>query len=96
MENESFFTKVLIILYGVDVIAFSALSTIIYVYTIYYYFVHNGFWAGFISFITPGLSSVVLFFQLLPKEGIFGTLSLLILAFIGTGLIIAIPKFIEK
>lgn len=95
-EKNTFFTKIMIALYGFAAIAFVILSFIVEAYTLYYYFVNDGFWAGIISLCTPVISSVVLFFQLLAVEGITGTFSLLVLGLLITIALITIPMIVDK
>lgn len=95
-KQDTFFTKFMIFLYGIVAIAFGILSSLIEVYTLYYYFSNNGFWAGFISLCTPGISSVVLFFKLLAQEGISGTFPLMVLGFLITSALLVAPKILIK
>ena len=95
-EKNTFSTKIMIALYGFAAIAFVILSFIVEAYTLYYYFVNDGFWAGIISLCTPVISSVVLFFQLLAVEGITGTFSLLVLGLLITIALITIHMIVDK
>ena len=95
-EKNTFSTKIMIALYSFAAIAFVILSFIVETYTLYYYFVNDGFLAGIISLCTPVISSVVLFFQLLAVEGITGTFSLLVLGLLITIALITIPMIVDK
>nr|DAO22405.1 MAG TPA: hypothetical protein [Caudoviricetes sp.] len=97
MKNQNtFFTKIMIALYGLVAIAFAILSFMVEAYTLYYYFTNDGFWAGIISLCTPVISSTILFFQLLAIEGITGTFSLLVLGLLITITLLTIPRILVK
>lgn len=95
-EQNTFFTKIMIVLYGLVAVAFAILSFMVEAYTLYYYFANEGFFAGIISLCTPVISSIILFFQLLAVEGITGTFSLLVLGLLITITLLTIPKILVK
>ena len=77
-------------------IGFSIMSTIIYGYTIYYYAVNNGFGRALLSFFTPIISSIILFFELLAKEGLYNNFNLLLLFFFICLAFMGIGAFLGK
>ena len=95
-EQNTFFTKIMIVLYGLVAVAFAILSFMVEAYTLYYYFANDGFGAGIISLCTPVISSVILFFQLLAIEGITGTFSLLVLGLLITITLLTMPIILVK
>lgn len=71
-------SKIYCFIVGLATVGFSILSSIMYIYTIYYYAVEYGFWQAFLSFITPVFSSIFLFFELIIKEGFMNNFTLLV------------------
>ena len=68
-EGTSLISKILIVICGIAVITFSIMSTVLYIYTIYYYAVDDGFLGAVYGIFLPGFSSVTLFFELILKKG---------------------------
>lgn len=62
----------------IGLLIFSILLGAVYVYTIYYFAVNDGFLVAGISSALPCISSIYLFFVLLFKEGLFNEFALLI------------------
>lgn len=90
---EKIIIRILIVMYGIAVVAFSVLSTVIYIYTIYYYAVADGFWGAVLSFILPGFSSIWLFFELLVNEGLSHIFTIMVLIWIISVIILIMPSF---
>lgn len=95
MEETSLVGKILIVIYGIAVVVFSIMSTVIYIYTIYYYAVDDGFWGVVYGMCLPGLSSVILFFELIGVEGFFNNFTTMVLIWLCSGAIFAIPVFLK-
>lgn len=95
MNYENIITKILIVVYGIAVVVFSILGSAIYIYTIYYYAVTDGFWGAVLSFALPGFSSVWLFFELLIDEGFSHIFTTMVLVWLICVLIMIIPSFIK-
>ena len=95
MNYENIITKVLIVVYGIAVVVFCILASAIYIYTIYYYAVIDGFWGAVLSFALPGFSSVWLFFELLIDEGFSHIFTTMVLVWLICVLIMIIPSFIK-
>lgn len=96
MQETSLLGKILIVIYGVAVVAFTIMSSVIYIYTIYYYAVDDGFLGAAYGMFLPGLSSVTLFFKLVGLEGLFNNFTIMILIWLCTGAIFGIPLFISS
>ena len=94
MKNDV--SKFLVTITAIASLGVTILSTIIYVYTIYYYAVNNGFGGAFLSIITPVISSCFLFFELLSIDGFFNTFTYLILAFLFCIAAISICAFLAS
>lgn len=95
MQETSLLGKILIVIYGVAVVAFTIMSSVIYIYTIYYYAVDDGFLGAAYGMFLPGLSSVTLFFKLVGLEGLFNNFTIMILIWLCTGAVFGIPLFIK-
>lgn len=96
MRNESLIVKILIVIYGIAVVAFSIMSTVIYVYTIYYYAVDNGFWGAIYGMFLPGFSSITLFFDLIGLEGFFNNFTTMVIIWLVSVVVLAIPMFAKN
>ena len=96
MRNENLIVKTLIVIYGIAAVAFSIMSTVIYVYTIYYYAVDNGFWGAIYGMFLPGFSSITLFFDLIEQEGLFNNFTTMVIIWIVSVAVLAIPIFVKN
>lgn len=96
MEETSTLGKLLITISIIAIIVFSVMSTVIYIYTIYYYAVDNGFWGAVYGMFLPGFSSLTLFFDLIGLEGFFNNFTTMILIWLCSGAIFLIPIFFSQ
>ena len=96
MKDKNLLIKILIVIYGIAIITFSIMSTVIYIYTIYYYAVSDGFWGAVFGLALPGISSIWLFFELIGVDGLFNNFTCMILIWLISTVISAIPIFIKN
>ena len=95
-EETSLISKILIVICGIAVITFSIMSTVIYIYTIYYYAVDDGFWGAVYGIFLPGFSSVILFFELIGIEGFMNNFTIMVLIWLISAAIFAVPIFFKS
>ena len=95
-NKTSLTAKILIAIYGIAAVGFGIMSSVIYIYTIYYYAVNSGFGGAILSFILPGFSSIYLFINLLISEGFFNNFTTMIAIWLICIGIIAIPTIFSK
>lgn len=96
MRETSLVGKILIVVCGLAIVTFSIMSTIIYIYTIYYYAVNNGFWGTVYAIFLPIISSITLFFELIGTEGFINNFTIMLLIWIFSGAIFTVPIFFKS
>lgn len=95
-NRTSLIAKILIAIYGIAAVGFGIMSSVIYIYTIYYYAVNSGFGGAILSFILPGFSSIYLFIDLIISEGFFNNFTTMVAIWLICIGIIAIPTIFSK
>lgn len=96
MEREENASKLILGFFVIDTIISAILFSIVEIYTLYYFFANEGFWAGFFALVTPIINAIGLFFKLLPIEGLTGGFSIMFIATVVTFIISIIPFIFKR